>query len=300
MAEKNERTIEIMDVIKEPISIGRKSHHFRDQLCTTRAKYREGRNETAVKVFTVNDESKYLLIFGVPKIKLDKEVASLCLKYGPLEEVRQVKDYPQEDKFSMIYMIKFRYFLNAIYAKKKLDDLSFMGSCLHVCYAPELETVEETRNKLIERKRMVEKKCAKLTLMNKKKTTYKNHSKLQKQQAKEPQEGHHFNLPDYFPSSISPISTMNSKDFLVRQSMIYAWKEDTKEDGKEKSVGIVDNQSAGPSKQTQDNYSTSDHHTLASASDIAISNLRDVDQDNLITNRDKKRPRINWRSNNNK
>lgn len=251
------------------------------------------------KVFTVNDESKYLLLFGVPRINLDKEVVSLCLKYGPLEEVRQVKDYPQEDKFSTIYMVKFRYFLNAIYAKKKLDDRSFMGSCLHVCYAPELETVDETRYKLIERKNMVQRKCVKLSSMNKKKISKADdHLRQQKSLAKELQEDHDHDLPDCFASYTPTTSTMNPKDFLVRQSMIYAWEKDTKEVKEGESMNIDNNQTAGPSKQTQDNCDTSDHqNTSANTSNIAISNLRDVDRDNL-TNHHRKRPRINWRSNN--
>lgn len=37
-------------------------------------------------------------------------------------------------------------------AKRKMDEQSFFGGLLHVCYAPEFETVEETRKKLQERK----------------------------------------------------------------------------------------------------------------------------------------------------
>lgn len=33
-----------------------------------------------------------------------------------------------------------------------MDEQSFFGGLLHVCYAPEFETVEETRKKLQERK----------------------------------------------------------------------------------------------------------------------------------------------------
>lgn len=36
-------------------------------------------------------------------------------------------------------------------AKRKMDEQSFFGGLLHVCYAPEFETVEETRKKLQER-----------------------------------------------------------------------------------------------------------------------------------------------------
>ena len=45
------------------------------------------------------------------------------------------------------------------YAKKKLDMRSFYGGMLHVCYAPEYETVDDTRQKLIERRKIVAKKC---------------------------------------------------------------------------------------------------------------------------------------------
>ena len=36
-------------------------------------------------------------------------------------------------------------------AKRKLDDTSFMGGILHVCYAPEFESIQDTRAKLDER-----------------------------------------------------------------------------------------------------------------------------------------------------
>ena len=36
---------------------------------------------------------------------------------------------------------------------------SFYGGILHVCYAPEYETVDDTREKLHERRRVVARKC---------------------------------------------------------------------------------------------------------------------------------------------
>lgn len=47
------------------------------------------------------------------------------------------------------------FFQSARIAKKMLDTNNFYGGVLHVCYAPELETIEETRNKLLERKKNV-------------------------------------------------------------------------------------------------------------------------------------------------
>ena len=43
-------------------------------------------------------------------------------------------------------------------AKKKLDNRSFFGGILHVCYAPEFETVDDTREKLQERRKVIAKK----------------------------------------------------------------------------------------------------------------------------------------------
>lgn len=53
-------------------------------------------------------------------------------------------------------------YINYRFAKRKLDDLSFFGGILHVCYAPELESVEETHEKLIQRRKEVHFKLSKL------------------------------------------------------------------------------------------------------------------------------------------
>ena len=48
------------------------------------------------------------------------------------------------------------YFLLVIRAaKRRLDDWSFYGGVLHVCYAPEYETVQETREKLQDRRKTI-------------------------------------------------------------------------------------------------------------------------------------------------
>ena len=45
-------------------------------------------------------------------------------------------------------------------AKRRLDDANFYGAVLHVVYAPEMETIEETRDKMAERERRYEKGLA--------------------------------------------------------------------------------------------------------------------------------------------
>ena len=126
-------------------------HHVQEELCLTRPKYRQGRKLTAVKVYTINDESVYLLLIGVPDLKLKRELRKLCKQFGTVEDIRPIPDYPAE-KFAENYIVKYRFLREARRAKRNLDGRNFFGGSLHVCYAPELESVSETRQKLKERK----------------------------------------------------------------------------------------------------------------------------------------------------
>ena len=102
----------------------------------------------------MNDESRHLLINGVPGIAVAAELKTLCEKYGSIEEIRLVNDYPS-DKFCEVYYVRFHLLQAARFARIRLDDKSFYGGVLHVCYAPELETIEDTRCKLMTRTREV-------------------------------------------------------------------------------------------------------------------------------------------------
>ena len=51
--------------------------------------------------------------------------------------------------------MKFAAIDSARIAKKKLDNRSFYGKDLHVCYAPEFESVQDTREKLEQRRRVI-------------------------------------------------------------------------------------------------------------------------------------------------
>ncbi|XP_050716849.1 uncharacterized protein LOC126998807 [Eriocheir sinensis] len=129
-------------------------HHEQLEFCMTRARYRQGRKLTAVRVYTVNDESNYLIVNGVPAIKISNELETLCHRYGEIEFLQLLPDYPHED-YVEVYLVKFRFLKNARFAKKQLDGKSFYGHVLHVCYAPELETVDETREKLQDRRKTI-------------------------------------------------------------------------------------------------------------------------------------------------
>ncbi|KAL2080036.1 hypothetical protein ACEWY4_023829 [Coilia grayii] len=129
-------------------------HHEQQPVCHTRPKYRDGRRPKAVKVYTINLESRYLLVQGVPAIGVMEELVQLLALYGTIEEYRVLDEYPAEE-FTEVYLFKFQKLTSARAAKRNTDEKSFFGGVLHVCYAPEYEKVEDTREKLQDRKRYV-------------------------------------------------------------------------------------------------------------------------------------------------
>ncbi|NXJ67518.1 RBM48 protein, partial [Rostratula benghalensis] len=135
---------------------GVRGHHAQLAVCQSRARYREGRRPRAVKVYTVNLESRYLLIQGVPALGVMKELVEQFALYGAIEEYHALDEYPAE-QFTEVYLIKFQKLQCARVAKKKMDERSFFGSLLHVCYAPEFESIQETREKLQDRRKYIAK-----------------------------------------------------------------------------------------------------------------------------------------------
>ena len=67
------------------------------------------------QVYTINLESRYLMIQGVPAIGVMTELIQLCALYGTVEEYRPLDEYPAED-FSEVYLIKFHKLTSARYS----------------------------------------------------------------------------------------------------------------------------------------------------------------------------------------
>ncbi|KAF6031106.1 RBM48 [Bugula neritina] len=119
-------------------------HHIKLDVCENRPKYRQGRKYTSVKVYSVSDESQYLLLLQVPQLGLTKELHATCSAYGTITALSVLDDYPAEP-FTSTYLLKYENINSARTAKRRLDELEFFGGVLHVCYAPEYETVEENQ-----------------------------------------------------------------------------------------------------------------------------------------------------------
>ncbi|PRP86559.1 hypothetical protein PROFUN_05197 [Planoprotostelium fungivorum] len=114
------------------------------EYATDRKKYRAGKRETAVKVYTVLQESKYLLIKGVPSVGVESELIKAFAVHGPVTEYRVLFEYETE-VFTDVYWIKFKHLLGAQLAKRKMDDSPFYG---------------ETRDKMTERAAIVKEKVS--------------------------------------------------------------------------------------------------------------------------------------------
>lgn len=154
-------------------------HHKRSKYCTTRLKYRQGKHLTAMKVslrisflipsnsswrsrlmqvYTVANESQHLMIFGVPKVNLFQELKQRLNRYGDIECFRNMtEEWMQRsnaeplEPFTEVFSIKYRKPEQARYCKHYMDAREFYGGILHITYAPENETIDELRGKLLKR-----------------------------------------------------------------------------------------------------------------------------------------------------
>ncbi len=67
----------------------------------------------------------------------------------------RILDEEDAAEFTDVYWVKFKDIAEARVAKKKCDDKNFLGQLLDVSYAPQFETIQDTRQKLEERRRIV-------------------------------------------------------------------------------------------------------------------------------------------------
>ncbi|PIA29196.1 hypothetical protein AQUCO_06100002v1 [Aquilegia coerulea] len=110
--------------------------------------------QPAVRVYTVCDESRYLIIKNVPALGCGDDILKLFQSYGDIEECKPM-DEEDCEPFTDVYWIKFLQVSNARFAKRKLDEYIFLGNKLQVSYAPHFESLSDTKEKLECRRREV-------------------------------------------------------------------------------------------------------------------------------------------------
>lgn len=101
----------------------------------------------AVRVYTVCDESRYLIVRNVPALGCGDDLLKLFSTYGEVEECKPM-DAEDCEEFTDVFWIKFRLISNARFAKRKLDEYVFLGNRLQVSYAPQFENPDDTKDKL--------------------------------------------------------------------------------------------------------------------------------------------------------
>ena len=134
-------------------------HHRKGDVCHTRPPYRNGRKLRAVKTYTIAQESKYLLIQNIPSIGGNLEQLLPYLnEYGPVEQHWRLDDY-ESKPFSDTILVRYEKIEHARRCKFYFDDWNFLGENLHICYAPECENVADLREKMAERRAIVQHKA---------------------------------------------------------------------------------------------------------------------------------------------
>lgn len=121
-------------------------------MATNRPEYRDPKTPRAVKVYTIAQESRYLVIENVPALGLVENLLKLCSSFGPVQSHRLLDDHANATNYCDVVWIQFATTAAARIAKRTLDDKPFFSNLLRVSYAPEYETVDDLRSKLQERR----------------------------------------------------------------------------------------------------------------------------------------------------
>ncbi|OWM83124.1 hypothetical protein CDL15_Pgr011806 [Punica granatum] len=132
-----------------PTTVGSASHgsgHRGNCKSSPMPRYKD--EPPAVRVYTVCDESRYLIVRNVPALGCGDELLKLFATCKPM-------DAEDCEPYTDVYWIKFRLVCNARFAKRKLDEFVFLGNRLQVSYAPQFESLAETKEKLESRRREV-------------------------------------------------------------------------------------------------------------------------------------------------
>ena len=88
---------------------------------------------------------------------------SFVSKFGVGVSSHSLSSVAPIEEFSEVPHLTMDSLHDAQIAKRRLDDVNFFGAALHVAYAPEMESVEETRQKMEEREKRYEKRLEKIT-----------------------------------------------------------------------------------------------------------------------------------------
>lgn len=120
-------------------------------MATNRLNYRDSKQPRAVRVYTIAQESKYIIIENVPSLGIVNEMLVRCRLYGKVESYGLLDNHASSTDNHDVYLIKYDKIQSARLAKRKLDDQPFYNQLLRVSYAPEYEKSQDIRDKFQDR-----------------------------------------------------------------------------------------------------------------------------------------------------
>ncbi|KAJ0405956.1 hypothetical protein P43SY_005522 [Pythium insidiosum] len=115
--------------------------------------------ERNVRVYTVNHESRYVIVRNVPAIGVVPEALARLQAFGAVESHRVLANDPGAEPFTQSLWVQFESEAGARLAKARAKQTPLYGSILQVTYAPESETVADTAAKLRARRELLEERA---------------------------------------------------------------------------------------------------------------------------------------------
>ncbi|KAI8369069.1 hypothetical protein BD560DRAFT_128475 [Blakeslea trispora] len=129
-------------------------------MATTRPEYRDPKRPRAVCVYTIAQESRYLVIENIPHLGVVDQLVQLCHSFGLIESHRTLDEHPASTEHTDVVLIEYAHIASARIAKRKLDDKPFFTQLLRVHYAPAYETLQDLRDKFQDRYQAVHRRLA--------------------------------------------------------------------------------------------------------------------------------------------
>ena len=85
---------------------------------------------SCLQVYTVSQESRYVLLQGVPALGVVNDLIKLCALYGAVEEYRILHDYPTED-FMQVIWVKYQ----KLQAARWVISCYYLARVCMLCYS---------------------------------------------------------------------------------------------------------------------------------------------------------------------
>lgn len=116
-----------------------------------RPAYRDPKTPKSVCVYTIAQESRYLIIENVSTMGNVKDFVQHCQQFGSVINYECLDTHTNSsDNFDVI-LLKYDTVSSARYAKRKLDNKPYDYQLLRANYAPEYENAEDIRTKFQDR-----------------------------------------------------------------------------------------------------------------------------------------------------